>query len=369
MLSPEGMKVVRSRSRRALFLACCAGLWIAGLDAAFQSRAAAQAPETGYRLGLMQLETDAMQSGKLSPMLMQALRDTLSQRSDYEMVDTHVTLTQLSLAEDCNVTESSCLGRIADKLKLDGFVFGKLTHDAGEAPMASFRRYDKAERAIRATALVSFGTGAVDAVTEARVQERAQQIVDKLLGPVAEAMAKTTPNASGQAARADAIDEVAAANGDERLLLKKVPDSGLNTRKFAGYVLLGGAAASVGLSVLSIVKVDNASNNASFQDYRLKVGTSNATVTDVCDEASAEKDYGTSPEAFREVKSSCKTGSTFEILQYVFIGSALVTGGLATFLLIGGDDSKDSQKSGLSHITLHPNIGRGGASVTAKMRF
>jgi hypothetical protein len=148
------------------------------------------------------------------------------------------------------------------------------------------------------------------------------------------------------------------------------PAGSLSARKVAGFVLLGGAAASVGMSVLSFVQVDRAANNASFQDYRGLVGSNNATAKDVCDEASAGKRYGQSPDNFKQVKSSCSTGSTFEVLQYVFIGGALVTGGLATWFLFGGGDSKEKvHATGLEHITLHPAIGRGGASLSARMRF
>jgi len=400
VLSRNCMGDERSRSsHRVLLLGCCASL-IAnlvvslaptdGLNLGIRPSAAGAQATKPYRLGLMQLESDAVHDDKVTPMLMAELREALPKRPDYELVDTHVNMTQLSLAEDCSVLELSCLAQIAERLKLDGFVFGKVTHDDGEVPMASFRRFDRAQGAIQSTAIISFGS---ERFSSERMQAEVSQLLNKLLGPapkqqavaasaseepaapvaVATQQAEEAPAAQAQSAEPkDSSPVIAPATGGESILLtdKLQPSDGLSARKFAGYVLLGGAAASVGLSVLSFVQVDRAANNASFQDYRTLVGASNSQVKDVCDEASAGKRYGQSADNFRQVKSSCSTGTTFEVLQYVFIGGALVTGGLGAFLLFGGGSDKDkAAATGLRTLTLHPSIGRGGASINARMRF
>jgi hypothetical protein len=397
----------RSRSdQRVLLSVCCASLLASlvigltptgGLNVGVSTARAQQATETKeakrYRLGLMQLESDAVHDDKVAPQLMSELRDALPKRTDYEFVDTHVNLTQLSLAEDCSVFELSCLAAISERLNLDGFLFGKLTHDDGEVPMASFRRFDRAKGTILSTAIISFGS---DAFSQERMQAEVYQLLNKLLGPSpkqAQAVASVvtpapapaatpaaapaepqTPPPSVEAEKPATVAAPTPAPTNESLVLneKLQPSDGLSARKFAGFVLLGGAAASVGLSVLSFVQVDRAANNGAFQDYRVAVGMKNANVKDVCDEARADKAYGQSADSLRQVKSSCSSGSTFEVLQYVFIGSALVTGGLATFLLFGGGggDTKDkASATGLRTLTLHPSIGRGGASLNARVRF
>jgi hypothetical protein len=397
------MRDERSRSGRSVFLlGCCASLLanllvglapsgelLAGMRIA-PSKARAQAAKP-YRLGLLQLESDAVHEDTVAPALMSELRSALPKRTDYELVDTHVSLTQLSLAEDCVVTELSCLAQISEKLTLDGFLFGKVTHDDGEVPMASFRRFDRAQGAIQSTAIISFGS---ERFSQERMQAEVHQLLNKLLGPgpkqalaaiavpaAAPAPAKPAPTpppapVAEAPAPAPAPTETAAAAPESKPADPVVaqadvdPKSGISARKLAGYVLLGGAAASVGMSVLSFVQVDRAASNAAFQEYRGLVGANNATAKDVCDEAKAGKYYMQRPEFINQVKSSCSTGSTFEVLQYVFIGGALVTGGLATFLLLGGGDSKEkAQATGLNHVTLHPSIGRGGASLSARMRF
>jgi hypothetical protein len=356
--------------------------WIACIRA--QEKPENQLEQTGpYRLGLLQIESDAVNDDKVSPLLMTDLRDELAKRQDYSVVDTHVTLTQLSLAEDCSVTELSCLQQIAEKLKLDGLLFGRLTHDDGEVPMASFRRFDASKGAIQSTAIISFGS---DPFSEERMQAEAHQLLNKLLGPARKpALAAAAPVAPVQSAPEAAPPSIAAEQAAAPVVADPQPDihrdavvnadlstgNGLSARKVAGYVLLGGAAASVGLSVLSFIQVDRAANNASFQDYRLLVGSMTTGVKDVCDEANAGKRYGKSEDTFRQVKSSCNTGSTFEVLQYVFIGGALVTGGLAPFLLFGGGSSNQEQAAatGLRTLTLHPSIKKDGASLNARVRF
>jgi hypothetical protein len=265
-------------------------------------------------------------------------------------------------------------------MKLDGFVFGKLTHDAGEAPMASFRRYDKARGAILSTALASFGTGKL---TDQRVRAEAEQLVAKLLGAAqpavlavravakpAEAQAGNTPQTPQAPSPATVAATEESAQPPQTVEPAQLsPADKLSLRRFTGYALLGGAAASVGLSVLSFVQVERAGSNSSFQEYRSLVGMANDKIKDVCDEASANRAYGLAASRFREVKSSCSTGGTFEILQYVFIGSALVTGGLATFFLFGGDDSRGSTKNTAGKLTLHPAIRGAGATVTARYYF
>lgn len=391
-----------------LLLGCCASL-IANLVVSLAPTdglilglrpcmAGAQAT-TPYRLGLMQLETDAVHDDKVTPMLMAELREALPTRTDYELVDTHVNMTQLSLAEDCSMQELSCLSQIAERLKVDGFLFGKVTHDDGEVPMASFRRFDRAQGAIQSTAIISFSS---ERYGPERIQAEVHQLLNKLLGPApkqqaianapsdasAQPVAAVAPNAEEAPSAQTPASETpasepqlstpvlsAAGQGqaqDGSILLndRLRASDGLSARKFAGYVLLGGAAASVGMSVLSFVQVDRAANNSSFQDYRTLVGSSNSNVKDVCDEASAGKRYGQSADSFRQVKSSCSSGTTFEVLQYVFIGGALVTGGLGAFLLFGGGDAKDkASATGLRTLTLHPSIGRGGAGLNARMRF
>jgi len=316
------------------------------------------------RLGLLQLESEDVQEDELAPRLMNELREQLSNRTDVSLVDTKVSLHQLSVGQNCNPSEAACLQRVSDSLKLDGLLFGKVTHEGG-VPIAVTRRYDRKSASIQSWAIVSFES---NNVTDEQLKEQTQTLVTTLLGPVAASESPqiaTKPNTEP-----DAAAKTTAADSElsESLQEQRPLSTGMSLRTVAGLALIGGAAASVGMSVFSFVQVDRAQHNTSYENYRMAVGQMNTTVKDVCDEANAGKRYNLSADGFKDVKRSCSSGQTFEVLQYVFIGSAILTGGLATYLLVGGKSDTQSDRAS-SRLSLHPSIGKGGASLTARLRF
>ena len=342
VLSRQRMADWRSTARIVLVCIGCLLAWC--LAAASSVRAA------DYRLGVLQVESDDVNSDALAPVFMEELRAILAARPGIAPVDTRVTLTQLSIGQDCSTGESSCLLRIANSLRVDGLLFGKLTHEGGE-PVAILRRYDVASASIDASALVTFDS---QEATAAAVHDETQKLVSALLGEapaVAEAPAtEAPPEAAAPAAATAAPPE----------------GSGISGRKIAGFSLLGAAVVSAGLTVLSFVEIDQSVHDPSFEKYRLAVGQNDVRATDVCDEASTGKRYGLSDANFREVRSACNTGQTFEVLQYVFLGTAVVTGGLATFLLLGGsDDAEDKPQA----ITLVPSVGLRQVALHASLHF
>lgn len=325
---------------------------------AFTVVSSERAHAADYRLGVLQVENDDSYEDTLAPLFMQELRAVLAERTDVSAVDIRVTLTQLSLGQGCNTAESSCLLRIANTLKTDGFVFGKLTHEGGE-PVAILRRYDTRSASIDASALVAFSPQITSAPTADNVRVEVRRLVNGLLGEQAAPAAKAVVPAK----------PITAAPVATTIEPPPVPEStGMSGRSIAGVTLLGGAAVSVGLTVLSFVQIKNAENNRNFENYRVAVGQNSTGTKDVCDEASTGKRYGLTDSNFREVRRSCNVGMTFEILQYVFLGSAVVTGGLATFLLLG-DDSEHQRQTGTKSLTFKPNFMRNGASITARMHF
>jgi hypothetical protein len=139
-------------------------------------------------------------------------------------------------------------------------------------------------------------------------------------------------------------------------------------QRIAAYALLAGSVISAGMAVVSFVEVRGAQRDPQYANYRLAVGDSNPSVHDVCSEADAGRRYGLDATAFHDVKSSCRTGKTFEVLQFVFIGGALLTGGLATYLLVD-DASQERESTAGLQFKLMPNIGRRSVSLSARLRF
>jgi hypothetical protein len=339
-----------SRAARAVPLAALLAFACCGL-----ASGSAHAREAPYRLALLELESDNVHDN-FAGLLTERLRSALSERSGYELQYAPVSLAQLSLAHDCDTSKADCLATIARELKLDGFVFGKVTHEGG-APVALLRRYDLSNGSVDRSALMTFAS---TEVAQDELERGAQELLASLLGSQPPAgRARLQPSAAKPAKTAHTASTPASA-----------PSTGLSGQATVAYSLLALSVLSAGMAVASFIWVNDAEHNANFNGYRLAVGDSNPGVRDVCSEASAGKSYGLDAASFRQVKSSCTTGTTFEVLQYVFIAGAVVAAGVGTYLL-ASDDSTSEQPSPAvrSRLSLRTSLGRRDFGLSARLSF
>jgi hypothetical protein len=115
------------------------------------------------------------------------------------------------------------------------------------------------------------------------------------------------------------------------------------------------------------VQVRHAQDDAAFDAYRRAVGRTKPDVEDVCAEIETGADYGLGSAQLAQARGSCSHGKTYQVLQFVFLGTALVSGGVGAFLLLGsGPDQAPTQKPGLA---LSPAIGKGSLGLHAAWRF
>jgi hypothetical protein len=340
-----------TRAALVLTLALSASLWL-------QSSVA---HADAYRLAVLELESDNVHD-QLASQLTARLRTDVAARAGYEVRDAQVSLVQLSLAQDCLTAQADCLAKIARELDLDGFVFGIVTHEGG-VPAAMLRRYDVHSRQVERSALLSLPARAM---SDAELERATHKLLDDLLGSsraLTEQLLKLPAPAAAPAAPAAAAQ------------------SGRDTaRDVAAYVLLGSAVASAGMVALSFYEIRSAERSPSFVNYRYAIGDSNPGVSEVCAEAEAGKAYGFDASALRAVKSSCATGTLFEVLQYVFMGSALVSAGIATYLLASGDAPQEraprsdapkqrAARGDARALSLKPDFGRRSVGLTARLEF
>jgi hypothetical protein len=323
-------------------------LWLACVAT---GRVGAQAPP--YRLIVLQLESENVDDA-LAHKLTERLQDQLRQRAGFALVDTSVSLAQLSLALNCDSSQLACLELVAQQLHVDGLLFGNLSRD-GDAEQAHLQHFDSADKALKGSALVTLAPDLDDAAFD----RQARELVDVLFEapPTRLAPADVSPQ---RAALAQPTQVPAQAPIE--------PD---DSRKVAGYALLGGAVLSAGLSVLSFVEIDHSQNNDAFERYRRAVGQQRPSVRDVCDEALGQQSYGLDAGSISRVRSSCATGRTFEVLQFLFIGGAVISGGLSAFLLLGpgSEQPARTQTDHASRFSLHPSLSRRGASLKARFTF
>jgi hypothetical protein len=318
------------------------------------SSSTAFAEPNEYRMAIFALESDELRD-QFADRLAEQLRVVLDARNDYALQDTHVSLMQLSLAQNCDTAQVKCLSAIAHSLGVDGFVFGKVTHEGG-VPAAVLRRYDLWSEQIDRSSLASFTSSAP---RREELERSSTKLLTDLLGPEPTRKHNSMPELVAPVApKLDRPGDLAP------------PDNDVTASRIAGYAFLGGAVLSTGMSVFSFVEVNRAEHNKQFERYRLAVGDRTSNVSDVCDEASSGKRYGLDAASFREAKSACSRGTAFEILQFVFIGSAVVSGGLAAyFLTTGGSSVKEHATVGNDTWSFHPTIARKGVGFGARMKF
>jgi hypothetical protein len=117
-----------------------------------------------------------------------------------------------------------------------------------------------------------------------------------------------------------------------------------------GAGLLGVAAVSLGVWIYSMVRLDQLSSDANYERFRRDVGAMNPTATSVCDSA-----YFNATLDPRGVgNSTCSEGATMEILQYVFLGLAVVSAGAGTALVVVGFGEGSSSSSDSARLRLDP---------------
>jgi hypothetical protein len=322
---------------------------------AFASSAQASEGEVVTHLALFEVGSDGVHDD-LARQLSDALRKAVAETPGHQLSDARVSLEQLSLVHDCDPSELPCLGKIARQLGVDGFIFGQLQNE-GSGAYAEIRFFDAGSQTIKRVARSMF---ALRDPSENDVSRKAQTLAAQLLGPES-AASKEPPGTRAMPETSAPTPAEAAAEANDA--------SGISGQRVAGYALLGGAALSVGLSVLAFVEIDRAQSNESLDRYRRAVGRSDPKVKDVCDEAESDKKHGLDTASFSEVKDECSAGRTFEILQFVFLGAAAVSGGLSAYLLLSDDDAERPQQTLLDALPIHPVVRKNSAELRAKFRF
>jgi hypothetical protein len=313
--------------------------------------------EVVTHLALFELAGGGFQD-QLARDLSKAVRREVVDTPGHQLSEARVSLEQLSLVQDCDPEELSCLGKIAKQLGVSGFIFGKLSKE-GSGAFAELSLFDAKTQSIKRTTRTMF---AVREVSDADIQRKAEELVSGLLAP------PPPPKPQPVEPAPPRVLPVPDESGDPQPL--EASSDGLSGKRVAGFALLGGAALSVGLSVFAFVEIDRAEHNVDLDRYRRAVGQSDPTVDDVCDEAAGERRYGLDDDSFAQVKDQCGAGRTFEVLQFVFLGAAAVSGGLSAYMLLS-DDSRTERKptSLLDMLPIQPVVRLNAAEVRAKLKF
>lgn len=141
------------------------------------------------------------------------------------------------------------------------------------------------------------------------------------------------------------------------------------------YALLGTAGMGLIGTVVSWVVIDSVNEDPLFVEYSGEVHAANRNsavkVTDVCqhaDDGNLVNPRTINADELIEVQNMCATGATFEILQWVFLSTAIIAGGLGTYLLIA-DPGGSTAAGGQPLLAIQPSLGKDHGGVTATLRF
>jgi hypothetical protein len=330
-------------------------LWLtAAAVLALATSARASEGEVVTHLAMFSLGAEGVHD-ELARDLGEAVRREVSTTPGHQLSEARVSLEQLSLVHDCDPEEASCLGKIAKQLGVSGFIFGKLSNEGGGA-FAQLGLFDSASQSVKRSARAAFG---VRDASSAEIDRKAKDLVAQLLGaPQPRASEPKTPSTLPDLVVPSSRADPAADSG------------GVSGKRVVGYALLGGAALSVGLSVFAFVEIDRAEKSQPLIEYRKAVGRADPAIEDVCDEAKGNNRYGLDARSFEEVKSECGAGRTYEVLQFIFLGAAAVSGGLSAYMFLSdGEATEKTPRALLDHFPIRPIVRLNSAEVRAKLRF
>jgi hypothetical protein len=324
------------------------GAWLVLFTLAPQV-ASARAPS----LAILGLASDDDET--LAASLTDALRSEAAEDVELRLSDSHASLSQMTMAQDCDIADAACRTRVGTALHVDRVIYGSVrrAHQHGfEAELFMFTTSTGAQSSA-SRALPSGENGPTDLGRHARALLRALR---------------------GDSAREEGVDEApavaAVSAADVQPLAPTAADEGEPPERahrasddWLGYTLVAVAGVSLGVTVVSWTQINSADNNSSLYAYRKAVGAVSPNVADVCDEADKGIAYGARPDVVAGARSACSRGKTFQTLQYVFLGAALVSAGAGAYFLLNDESDRASPQ----RVALEPSVGRHGASISLRL--
>jgi hypothetical protein len=130
--------------------------------------------------------------------------------------------------------------------------------------------------------------------------------------------------------------------------------------------LIGVGVASLGATVFSWIQIDQANEDVDLRAYRMAVSS---TVDDACEELDRGNAYGLNANMLSNADDACSKGKTFDVLQYVFLATAVVSGGVGVYFLL--DDEGEAARAGAAsrRFAFTPQLGPSGGRLTARVAF
>lgn len=327
------------------------GIWLLVL-ASLATSAPAGAQDHGPSLAILGLSSkdgDDEAAAKLTG----ALRAQAA-AAELKLSDSSALLSQLVVLHDCEITGAACRDGIARQLEVDELIYGAIRRSEG-GHKVELHRYSTVDASLTHASreLTIEGASEAELASEARGLLRELRPSDTSEQPAIE------PAPAPEPARARRPLPLFEPHDAE-------PQDESSSNDWLGYSLLGVAAISTGLTVYSWNEIDAARSDTDFRAYREAVGRTQtgAGVDDVCDEADVGRPYSIGVERLKRARSACGRGVTFELLQWVFMGSALLSAGVGMYFLLDDEGRPDAARA-----SLLPVIGKDDAGVQLRIQL
>ena len=375
-------------------------------------------------LGLRSLEGD----DEFANAMTEALRGAAKSVEGWRLLERAVSMSQMTLAHNCEEIDAGCLSEIARGLETDRVIFGTVRRTAAKS------KFD-----YEITVSLFNGSSHTIAGTETQTVERDSAKQKKALGKQAQFVMTRLASADANAGRLSVEVNVLTADvrldgqiigqtRDGKLSLDTVTpgehtlevsavDHQLHTQTinispadqsivsvtlertqeqqdlaaapeqatsavpeaesrsslaWLGYTLIGVGAASAIAWGTSMYMVEFQYNrDKTYKDYR--DAYANRTL-DACDAALNNDNAGVLDAAsLSDFQSRCRTARTFQTLQWVFLGAAVVSSGIGAFVLISESGKSDRGQARRAPPTprfvLDPLIDRRSLALQATLRF
>jgi hypothetical protein len=380
-------------------------------------------------LGMRSIEGD----DELANALTEQLRSVARTVDGWAVSETAVSMAQMSLAHGCDELDAACLAEIAQSLQVERVVFGTIRRTSARDDHAFAVMLSLFDAQTGEIARQIDDTITQDQVDTSTLATHAQRMVERLLSVstggaiavqanVADATVSINGQAVGQtregALRIEGlqpgqyrvevgkpgylahVSTVSVNEGADTSLAAVLTQAGAapaqapyvddsiddhaghhgSNLSWLGWTLVGvGGAALIG-TFASMGVVADINHDALYEDYRDAVARGNdkvrsagkpeEVVNDVCDAADAGSRYDFSEGDFQKVADLCSKGATFEVLQWVFLGTALAAGGTGAYLILSAsDDEPEDAPRENARLRIQPSIAPNRASLTATLRF
>jgi hypothetical protein len=356
-----------------------------------------------------------------------ALRDQAAKFKDWNISQRALSLDQMTLAYNCEELDAACLSKIAAGLGVRRIIYGTCRRNSARdtydyivalglfdaesgaiednaTDILSSSKTNKNDLASSAAVLLSelrarSLKGTVVAIrsnvngAEVRIDDNRAGVIDNGLSVIHdiapgehtveiinegyEPYRKPVSVPKGELTTVIAPLCPVGGCGARPLVASKTQSRSGGAPKWLPYAFFGLSGLSLAGMVVSWVWISSIENDQDYKDYRARVSENKAGVN-VCEEAKNGLAYAVpgSPEygKFSDVQKMCAHGGTLEVMQFVFLGAALVSGGIGAYLLLtqkGAEDKEPEVKSGIlaSQLSLQPLINRRSIGLNASIAF